>query len=179
MLKGVATYLSEKLGSGFPVGERVNDGAPHGAYKRVMNWYVGVYFAGFTGESGNGHYSLQYSIGVDLTRVCPLIPSAVRGGKLTEDGEYFDVAGKISQLLLSGRGKIRVACNAALVGTWEEGKGAFFEQFHTVNVGKSRGAPPEWILGSSDENQPDNPINVITLTATGLKFRKLINEVLG
>lgn len=177
LLKGTANLIRSAVDTTVVmVGERITDGAPHGAYERGKGWYIGVYFAGFMGVS-SASYELTYSVGVDITRVIQNVPSKPRGAKLLEDGELWDMAARVTETVMAAAGKAAVACNAALAGSWQDGKGLFREQFHTTNCGKPRGEGPDWILGVPTERQTDDPILVLPLTFGGLKWRKLLSEL--
>lgn len=171
---GTVKVLREALGADIDVGERVTDGAPLGSYRRGRGWFFGVYFNGFTGMSST-HYEVTYSLGLDITRIAPEVPTGKQGEWFLKDGELWDMVGRTSQLMLAAQGKVAVACNAALAGTWEDGRGAFREQFHTCNVGKGRAESPEWVLGVQGENNR-SAVVVVPLTFNGLKWRKLLSE---
>lgn len=174
LLLGCSNAIQTAFGQTVTVGPRIIDGAPWGAYKRGMGWYVGVYFAGSTMVGGESYYE-TYSLGIDLTRVLTSVPTAKKGEWFLQDKELFDMAGRLSQLMLAGRGKIATACNAALAGTWEDGRGVFREQFHTGNRGKASEKGPEWILGEPSERQT-GAIIIIPQTFTGLRWWKKLEE---
>lgn len=176
LLKGCTQLLQTALGEDFAVGERPLDGSPMAAYKRGSGWYVGVFFAGASVMS-NEDFVATYTLGVSLTRSVPLKKTANTQWFL-EDGELFARAGRISQLLMSGRGKVLTACNAALAGQWEEGRGDFHEQFFTSNIGRTEEKSPDWLVGVPGEKQTA-ALLVVPMTFTGLKFRMLLSEVWG
>lgn len=174
LLKGCTEALQTALGETFVCGERPLDGAPWAAYKTGKGWYVGVYFGGAQAIGGES-YRVSYTLGVDLTRVAPTIRTADKGKWFLQDGELFAVAGRISQFFLTGRGIIQTACNAALAGQWEEGKGCFREQFHSGNMGKALDKGPEWIAAVPGERQP-GAIIALPMTFSGLQWWQLLSE---
>jgi hypothetical protein len=176
LLKGTATALRDALGQDWTVGERIIDGSPWGAYKAGMGWFLGVYFAGGTAVGGES-YDVTYSVGIDLTRIMPTVPTKKLGDWFLKDGELFDMAGRVNQFMLRGRGIVATACNAALAGTWEEGRGTFREQFHTGNVGRAVEKSSDWVL-SADRKQT-GAIIVFPQTFNGLRWRKLLSETWG
>jgi len=176
LLKGCVTLLRESLGEEFDVGERPLDGAPIAAYNRPSGWYVSVYFAGAQLIGGESFASI-YTLGVDLTRSVPLKKTADTKWFL-QDGEFLARAHRISQLLCSGRGLVANVCTAALAGLWEEGRGRFYEQFHSGNMGRVVEKSPDWLAGVPGERQKA-AILVIPMTFTGVVWRMNLENTWG
>lgn len=191
LLHGVSDYLGTKVSELYPVGDlrtaaklKVqprwgNNGAPMGAWRTAMGWYIGVYFGGARGGARES-YGLRYTVGIDFTRMIPDAPSGEqRTDKLLEDAEIYDVAGRISELMLGGRSIVANACTTALAGTWQEGKGLFRENFEECEISPLKTPGPEWCLQKLKKASDVPNIAVISLSCSGIVWRKNFSNLFG
>lgn len=173
LISSIATESRPKI----PVYTRpLSDGAPFGAYERSGGWFVGSFFGGASLEMPDSLKTI-YTVGIDLTRVLTMVSSKKRGIPAEQENEFNSVAMKLAELLIHANSSVANACNAALVGTSDEGHGVFRENFKTVTIGSPQERAPGWLLGVAAETQIDAPVLSVNLRATGLVWRKLRGEL--
>ena len=113
-------------------------GKPYAAYKGG-GWYYGLYFDGcHNGPSQDGmSLELVYSVGIDITRVLPQIPTAKRGEWLTHRDELYCRGMSIYQMMLRFDSVLATYCNTALESRYNIPAGAgiaFYEDFSTGSM---------------------------------------------
>ena len=191
LLNGIAGYLSTKIADGYPALDQTSaekkfvarwgaNGAPLGMWKTSMGWFGGVYFGGARGSAkADGHYCLRYTVSVDITRLIALVGTGnAKTEKLLSENDLADKANRVSELLLSGGSIIANVCNTALTGTWQSGKGLFHENFEECSISTVSQPGPEWVHGVPGQEPAPN-LNVITVSASGLAWRKNFENLYG
>lgn len=177
-LSGVANLVADAAPSADYVRPRPGpDGRPLGAY-RGGGWFYGVYWSGMAGAWGGSHEAFEVSLscGVDITRVWTRSGTRDVGEWFLQEGELYERAGYVAQLLLNGQSEVARSCQAAL-STLEAGdpSGLFREHFDTVNVGGVRVEDPvNWMLAADPDKAA---VYVCSLRFSGLTFHKLYSEL--
>jgi hypothetical protein len=153
------------------------DGRPLGAY-RGGGWFYGVYWASMSGAWGPSHEAFEVSLscGVDITRVFAKSGTREAGPWFLQDGEIYERAAYVAQLLLDGRSGVARACQSALSElTAGDPDGLFREHFDTVSTGPVRTEDPvSWMLAADPDPAA---VYVCSLRFSGLTFHKLYSEV--
>ena len=173
LLNGVTSVIATAMDTGSPPSERVlarwgNNGAPYGAWKTGMGWFAGVYYLGETGGARESSKTV-YRVGVDLTSMAPLkFSGKPRVDYFLTDGEFFTKLKRIANLICSSNSIVANACNTALTGTSEEGKGRFQQNFEDYTISGPRGENAEWCLLEEEEPSKVPPIVVASLSFSGL-----------
>lgn len=185
LLTGISGYIATKLCASSDERKRVqprwgSDGAPLGAWKTGMGWFVGVYFGGAQAISRES-YNLNYTVGIDVTRMLPLLDTTRKTTELLVDNELLDKAERIAELIMSGRSLIANACNTALAGSWQDTKGGFHQNFETGTISPMKTPGPEWCQKATAEGRSQSgenfPIGVISMSFSGLIWWKHLDNL--
>ncbi len=174
-LRGVA----DLLGPLFPdaCGVRpFGDGSPRGAYQGG-GWFCGVWWGGMRQGPANGGAQYVHSVGVDLTRVIGSVPTKKQGEFWLSEGELFERAAYVGELLSRDDSTVANACNAALsTMTGGEPDGLFRERFADLRISAVQTAGNDWVVAKASEGKAPT-VFYARLTLSGVLFLKLRSEL--
>lgn len=148
------------------------NGKPFGGYQGG-GWFYGLYFGGKQVISDALSYEVIYTLGLDITRVWPFVPTAKRGDFAVMHAEFYQKCDQLHQFFLKCDSFITNYCNAALETQYNLTNSpgcCFYEDFCSGSMSADRFESAEWIAAEAEEPENAPSISVVSMTFTGMKY---------